>query len=233
MLRLEDIHTYYGESHVLQGVSIEVSQGKVVALLGRNGMGKTTTLHSIAGFLTPSKGSILFNGINICRKPAHSIVKSGIALIPQGRRIFKSLTVRENLIIGSYNHRDTEKLFSLEEVYELFPVLRKKANQMGDQLSGGEQQMLAIGRALMTNPELILMDEPFEGLAPTIVKEIRQVIHELKDKGITILLVEQNLPAALRIADYIYVMNKGRIAIGNTPENFRENQDTIRQYLTL
>lgn len=214
MLQLCNVHTYYGESHILQGVSMEVKQGSIVALLGRNGMGKTTTISTVIGFKQPTKGNIIFKNQIIGGLPAHEIAQMGMALVPQGRRIFSSLTVKENLAIGWRNSSESEKSYNLDRIYELFPVLKARTKHLGNQLSGGEQQMLAIGRSLMTNPDFLLMDEPFEGLAPGVINEIGRKIQQLKTSGISILLVEQNVRVASKLADYIYIMNKGKIVFG-------------------
>jgi len=232
MLRLDDVHTYYGDSHILQGVTLEVPEGSVIALLGRNGMGKTTTIHSIIGFTPPVKGQIIFRGINIAGLQPYQIARLGIALVPQGRRIFPSLTVKENLAIGWQKKKGTQLINNLEHIYSLFPVLKEREKHLGEHLSGGEQQMLAIGRALMTHPKLILMDEPLEGLAPTIIQDIYKKIMELKTGGYSILLVEQNIHLALKIADYVYIMNKGKIIYaGNTKEI--EIKEKIKKFLSI
>lgn len=226
MLELSDIHAHYGESHILQGVSLRVRRGAVVALLGRNGMGKTTAIHSIIGFNPPSRGKITYQDHLISGLPPYKIAQLGIALVPQGRRIFRSLTVKENLAIGNSSP-------SLERVYELFPILKERSKQPGKNLSGGEQQMLAIGRAMMTDPDMLLMDEPFEGLAPTIIKDIGQKIFTLKDSGLSILLVEQNIHFAAKIADYIYIMNKGKIVYGGTPVQFQAEEEHLRRFIEI
>lgn len=230
MLELIDVHTYYGESHVLRGISLRVKKGSVVVLLGRNGMGKTTTLHSIIGFSPPHCGVIRFKGNDIAGLRPHKIAQMGIGLVPQGRRIFPSLNVKENLTVSA---RDAGKpgAWSLDKVYSLFPIVEKRADNKGNLLSGGEQQMLAIGRALMTNPDLLLMDEPSEGLAPIIVEEVGRIIGRLKEAGFSILLVEQNLPMALKIADYLYIVNKGLIVYESTPEELRNNEEVKARYL--
>ncbi len=230
MLELVDIHTYYGESHILQGISLEVKGGSVVALLGRNGMGKTTTIRSIIGFTPPRRGMIRFKGKDITRLQPYRIAQMGISLIPQGRHIFASLSVEENLTMSARNMGKSEA-WSLDRIYSLFPILKERANYRGNLLSGGEQQMLTIGRALMTNPDLLLMDEPSEGLAPKIVREIGHIIGQLKEYGFSILLVEQNLPMALSVSDYIYVLSKGQIAFQSTPEEFRDNEEARAKYL--
>jgi branched-chain amino acid transport system ATP-binding protein len=232
VLQLDEIHTYYGDSHILQGVTMEVPQSSITTLLGRNGMGKTTTIHSIIGLIPPKKGKIKFKGVDITGLPAYQIAQMGIALVPQGRRIFRSLTVKENLIMGWRRGKEGKLENDLERIYDLFPILKERSQQSGQHLSGGEQQMLAIGRALMTNPELILMDEPFEGLAPTIIKDIHRKIFELKNSGLSILLVEQNIHMALKLADYVYIMNKGRIIYEGTINQLKGVEE-IKYLLTF
>ncbi len=229
MLQVNDIHTYYGDSHVLQGVSLDVSAGQVVCLLGRNGAGKTTTIRSIIGFTPARNGEIVFKGRDITRLSSDRIARSGIGLVPQGRRVFPDLTVRENLSIAS--RQVNGKDWDLNAVFTQLPRLREREKNRGNELSGGEQQMLAIGRALMSNPVLLLMDEPSEGLAPLIVREIARILLELKEKKQAILLVEQNLPLAYQVADRIYVMNKGRIVFEGTPDQVMNNQEVKKQYL--
>ncbi len=229
MLQVNDIHTYYGESHVLQGVSLDVSAGQVVCLLGRNGAGKTTTIRSIIGFTPPRDGKILFKGRDITRLPSDRIARAGIGLVPQGRRVFPDLTVRENLSIASRQRNGKD--WDLNAVFAQLPRMREREKNRGNELSGGEQQMLAIGRALMSNPDLLLMDEPSEGLAPLIVREIARILLELKERKQAILLVEQNLPLAYQVADRIYVMNKGRIVFEGTPDQVMHDQEVKKQYL--
>lgn len=230
MLRLIDIHTYYGESYILQGVSLEVKRGLIVSLLGRNGMGKTTTIRSIMGLTPPRRGKIYFNDEDITCLKVYEIARKGMALVPQGRQIFPSLTTKENLLIAAQGRgEETSKL--LEETYSRFPILKARANCKANLLSGGEQQMLAISRALMSRPSLLLMDEPSEGLAPLIVREIINFIGELKAKGFSILLVEQNLPMALELADYVYVMDRGLIVYESTPKELDENTYIKDTYL--
>lgn len=232
MLEVADIHTYYGESYILKGISLEVKEGSIVALLGRNGMGKTTTIRSIIGFTPPRRGVIRFKGRDITGRPANQIAQMGIGLVPQGRYIFPSLTVTENLAIAARGGGKAGA-WTLEKVYSLFPVLKERASCKGTLLSGGEQQMLAIARALVTNPALLLMDEPSEGLAPTLVREIRQVITHLKEAGFSILLVEQNLPMALRVADYTYIISKGVIVYESTPDELRDNEEVTSKHLGI
>ena len=226
MLEVEGVHTYYGESHILHGVSLGVGRGEAVALLGRNGAGKTTLIRSIAGFTPPRDGTIRFNGHEVHRLPSYRIAKQGIGLVPQGRRIFAPLTVTENLLLGARSGG-----WTADRVYEVFPRLRERGLQDGGSLSGGEQQMLALARALMTNPRLLLLDEPSEGLAPLIVREIGRILVRLKGEGLSILLVEQNVPLALRVADRVYVMSKGQIVYHGTPAELDANEDVKRRFL--
>ncbi len=232
MLELVDVHTYYGESHILHGISLNVQEHSVVALLGRNGMGKTTTLRSIIGFTPPRRGVVRFKGKDITGLQPHQIAQMGIGLVPQGRHIFPSLSVRENLTMAA---RDTGKpgAWSLDRVYSLFPMLKERANLRGNLLSGGEQQMLTICRALMTNPELLLMDEPSEGLAPMVVREISHIIGQLKDSGFSILLVEQNLPMALAVADYAYIVSRGAIVYESTPGELEKHEQVKNTHLGI
>ena len=226
-LEVEGVHTYYGESHVLQGVSLRVDPGEVLAILGRNGMGKTTLIRTIIGFTPPREGRVLYEGTEITRLPPFRMVALGMALVPQGRRVFPSLSVRENLDVA----RRGEGRWSLEQVYALFPRLRDRAANRANKLSGGEQQMLAIGRALMSNPDLLLMDEPTEGLAPLLVREVGRVITELKRSGLSILLVEQNLALALSVADRVHVLSRGQIVHTGTPAELMGNDDVKTRYL--
>ena len=226
MLDVEGIHTYYGDSHVLHGVSLRVGPGEAVALLGRNGAGKTTTIRSIVGFTPPRAGRVVFEGQAIERWPAHRIARWGLALVPQGRRIFAPLSVRENLLLGA-----RAEGWTLERAFALFPRLRERERQSGGTLSGGEQQMLAIARALLTNGRLLLLDEPSEGLAPIIVREIGRILLALKAERLSLLLVEQNYHLALRVADRVYVMNKGQIVYEGTPAGLEADEEIKRRYL--
>jgi branched-chain amino acid transport system ATP-binding protein len=226
-LEVEGIHTYYGESHVLHGISLRVDPGEVLAILGRNGMGKTTLMRSIVGFTPPRAGHVRYKNADITRLPSFRMVELGMALVPQGRRVFPSLSVRENLEVA---RRGTGR-WSLEQVYALFPRLRERAANRANKLSGGEQQMLAIGRALMSNPELLLLDEPTEGLAPLLVREVGRVIAELKRSGLSILLVEQNLALALSVADRVHVLSRGQIVHTGTPGELMGNEDVKTRYL--
>ncbi len=230
MLTLDDLHTYYGDSHVLQGLSLQVNQGEAVALLGRNGVGKTTTIKSIIGFTPPRRGRILLRGVEITHLPSHRIARLGVGLVPQGRGIFPTLSVRENLTLAARGPRPNGG-WTLSRVLASFPPLAGRLGHLGSQLSGGEGQMLAIARALMTDPELLLLDEPSEGLAPLMVAEIGRILGELRQQGLSILLVEQNLALALGVADRVYVMNKGRIVYEGTPAALRANEEVLHRYL--
>lgn len=230
MLELVDVHTYYGESHVLHGISLKVEEGSVVALLGRNGMGKTTTIRSIIGFTPPRDGEVRFKEKVITHLKSFQIAQMGIGLIPQGRDLFPSLSVKENLTMAARTS-ETAGAWSLHKVYAHFPLLKERENLKANLLSGGEQQMLAIGRALMTNPDLLLMDEPSEGLAPLIVRGIGHIIGQLKESGFSILLVEQNYPMALSVADYAYIISKGAIVYESTINELKDNEEIKVKYL--
>jgi branched-chain amino acid transport system ATP-binding protein len=230
VLELIDINTYYGESHVLHDVSLKVEEGFVAAIVGRNGMGKTTIIHSIIGFTPPRRGKIVFKEKELSTVKPFQIPRMGMGLVPQGRRIFASLSVEENLTMAA-RKRETREAWSLERVYSLFPVLGQRARLKGSLLSGGELQMLSIGRALMTNPELLLMDEPSEGLAPLIVQELGNIIRSLNEGGLSILLVEQNMRLALTVSSYVYVVNKGMIVYGSTPEELDTNEEVKNVHL--
>jgi branched-chain amino acid transport system ATP-binding protein len=229
MLEVEDIHTNYGESYVLQGVSLRVERGQVVAVLGRNGVGKTTLIRSIVGFTPPRRGRILLRGEDITRLPAHEIARRGVGLVPQGRRIFPSLAVGEHLEVGERVGNGSG--WSFGRVLDLFPRLRERIRNRGNQLSGGEQQMLACGRALVGNPDILLMDEPSEGLAPLLVRELGRMLAGLKAGGASILIVEQNLAFALRIADHVYLMSKGKIVHECRPDALLRNDEIKARYL--
>lgn len=229
MLRICDIHTFYGESYILQGISFDVEKGSVVGIVGRNGMGKTTLIRSIIGFTPPRQGQIFFKDVDITHIPSYKIVRMSMGLVPQGRRIFPTLSVLENLTVGARG-LGTDG-WNEEKIFSLFPILKDRRHHKGNQLSGGEQQMLSIARALMNNPEVLLMDEPGEGLAPLLVKAIGETILQLKESGLSILLVEQNLPFAIKIADYIHVLGKGEIVHSSTPEELWQNEEVKTQYL--
>ena len=232
MLDLRDVHVHYGNIRSLQGVSLQVAEGELVALIGSNGAGKTTTLRTISGLLRPSQGAITFEGAEIQRASTDRIVALGISHCPEGRRIFGSLTVRENLILGAVSRSDHAAIAEDEEmVFALFPLLKERLGQAGGTLSGGEQQMLAIGRALMSRPRLLLLDEPSLGLAPLMVERIFETIAELKRQGRTILLVEQNVHHALDIADRAYVMETGRITLEGPADVLRRDPQVERSYL--
>ena len=230
MLEVNDVHTYYGIAYVLQGLSLNVREGSVVAMLGRNGMGKTTTIRSIIGLNPPRRGKVIFKGQDITGTPADKISKMGIGFVPQGRHIFPSLSVLENLTTTA-RAKGTAHDWNLERVYSYFPILKERTKIRGTLLSGGEQQMLAVGRALMTNPDLILMDEPSEGLSPALVQDIARIVMKLKEEGATILLVEQNYPMALGVADYIYIVSKGQIVHESSSEELRNNEEIKMKYL--
>lgn len=241
MLELKDIHTYYGESHVLFGVSLQVRPGEAVALLGRNGVGKSTTIKSIMGLTPPKIGQIVYNGKEIHRIPTRKRVNLGICYVPDNRRIFADLTVRENLEVADGGMRRTSRvpqqgtrnIWTLDKIYELFPKLKTMEGRRGGYLSGGEQQMLAIARALLGNPELLILDEPTEGLAPLIVAELEEEILKLKATGISILIAEQNLKSALRIADRCYVLEKGQVRFSGTVQELRDNDEVREKYLLV
>lgn len=229
MLQLADIHTYYGQSHIIQGVSLNVQNDQIVCLLGRNGAGKTTVINSVIGLTPPRYGKVIFKGRDVTNLPVHRIAQEGVGLVPQGRRIFKHLTVFENLVVGSRNIADLNP--DLEKIYSRFPVLRERSKARGGQLSGGEQQMLAIARALLTNPSLLLLDEPTEGLAPMLVESLGRIIGGLAEKGLSILLVEQNISLALSLADYVYILSNGKIVYESTPQALMDNVQIMDQYL--
>ena len=231
ILEVHDIHTYYGDAYVLQGLSIELQQGQILGLLGRNGVGKTTLVNSIVGFVPPRRGKILFKGNDITRSPSFETVRVGMGLVPQGRRVFPTLSVEENLLVAE---RNTERHgWSLKRVYELFPRLEERRNQRAKTLSGGEQQMLAISRGLMTNPDCLIMDEPSEGLAPIIIQGLWEAIGKLKQQGLSILLVEQNAHLALKLVDYVHVMSKGQVVYSARPEELWANDQIKHSYLGI
>ena len=231
ILEVHDIHTYYGDAYVLQGLSLQLAQGQIVGVLGRNGVGKTTLVNSIIGFNTPRRGKILFKGADITQNSSFASVRGGMGLVPQGRRVFPTLSVRENLQVA-YQSVDRHG-WDLERVYALFPRLRERGGQRANTLSGGEQQMLAIGRGLMTNPDCLLMDEPSEGLAPIIIQGLWEAIAKLKQEGLSILLVEQNTALALKLVDYVHVMSKGQVVYSARPDELRANDRVKSTYLGI
>jgi len=235
MLELENVHAYYGESHVLHGISLSVTKGEVVCLLGRNGAGKTTTILTVMGYLHPREGKIRHNGRDIGALPPYAVSRLGVGFVPQERGIFPSLTVRENLTVfarGGGKDKD-EHAWTLQRIFDLFPNLKARERNLGFQLSGGEQQMLSIARALMLNPALLVLDEPSEGLAPMIVDEIIKVLLGLKREGLAILLVEQNLRAAFAVGDRHHIMNKGEICFTGTSAEIESNESVLRNYLSV
>jgi len=232
MLDLKDVHTFYGESHILEGISFSVDDASVVGLVGRNGMGKTTIMRSIIGFTPPRSGDIFLEGVNIARKKPETISRMGVGLVPQGRRIFDSLTVRENILFGA-RRGYSGYAWSLEKILDLFPALLRRIHAYGNQLSGGEQQMLAIARALMTNPKILLMDEPSEGLAPVAILEVARIVGEIKESKQSTLLVEQNLPFTMDVSDFIHVIKKGQVAYGCLPDEIRSDEGAAEKLLWL
>jgi branched-chain amino acid transport system ATP-binding protein len=231
VLALDDVHVFYGKIHALKGVALEVQRGEIVALLGNNGAGKTTTLKTISGLLEPRHGHVTLEGTPLTGLPAHAVVLRGVAHVPEGRRIFNRLTVRENLMMGAYRRTDESVGVDLDRVFALFPRLAERIAQVAGTLSGGEQQMLAIGRALMARPRLLLLDEPSMGLAPVLVEQIFETIGDINRQGTTILLVEQNAAMALSIAHRGYVLETGAIALSGTAATLAENPEVRRAYL--
>jgi branched-chain amino acid transport system ATP-binding protein len=231
ILEVQDIHTYYGDAYVLQGLSLQLEQGQILGLLGRNGVGKTTLVSSIVGFNPPRYGRILFKGMDITRTASFETVRSGMGLVPQGRRVFPTLSVEENLVVAERNI--DRHGWNLGRVYALFPHLEERRNQRARDLSGGEQQMLAIGRALMTNPDCLIMDEPSEGLAPIIIQGVWEAIGKLKEKGLSILLVEQNASLALNLVDYVHVLSKGKVVYSARPNELWANDEIKSSFLGM
>lgn len=232
MLEIKDLEVYYGMIQALKGISFEVNEGEVIALIGANGAGKTTTLHAVTGLLPVKAGEIIFDGKNVTKTPGHKIVSMGMAHVPEGRRVFAELSVYQNLKMGAYTRKDKEEIAgNLEMVYKRFPRLKERKNQMAGTLSGGEQQMLAMGRALMSQPKIILMDEPSMGLSPIFVNEIFDIIKEVSAAGTTVLLVEQNAKKALSIADRAYVLETGRITLQGDAKELMNDESVRKAYL--
>ena len=231
LLKVDDIHVYYGAIHAIKGVSLEVNEGEIVTLIGANGAGKSTTLNTIAGLLKPRSGLITFEGKNLNSVPAAKIVSRGMALCPEGRRIFQQMTVKENLEMGGYTRPPKEIPASIEEMFTRFPRLKEREKQIAGTLSGGEQQMLAMARALMSKPRLLMLDEPSMGLAPILVEQIFDIVKELHAAGVTILLIEQNAQAALSVADRAYVMETGNITMSGNADDLLHNDDVRKAYL--
>ncbi len=232
MLKIENLNVHYGGIHALRGIDIEVEQGKIISLIGANGAGKSTTLRSIMSLEKPTDGRILYNGEDITALTTVDIVKKGIVLVPEGRRVFANLTVYENLVLGAYTRKDNEKVKEdIEWVYDLFPILRERSGQQAGTMSGGEQQMLAVARALMTKPKLMMMDEPSLGLAPLIVKDIFEIIKRISKEGVTILLIEQNAKVALEISDYAYVLETGGLVLEGPGRELLVNEEVKKAYL--
>ncbi len=232
MLEVKDLHVHYGMIEAIKGIDFEVNKGEVIALIGANGAGKTTTLHTITGLLAPSKGEVLYEGKDISKMPGHKIVSLGMAHVPEGRRVFAQLSVYENLLMGAYTRKDKEEIQNtLRMVYDRFPRLEERKNQMAGTLSGGEQQMLAMGRALMSHPSIILMDEPSMGLSPIFVNEIFDIIQQVSKSGTTVLLVEQNAKKALSIADRAYVLETGKIVLSGDAKVLMNDDSIKKAYL--
>ncbi|HEY1545068.1 MAG TPA: ABC transporter ATP-binding protein [Xanthobacteraceae bacterium] len=231
ILEVQDIHTYYGDAYVLQGLSLQLEQGQILGLLGRNGVGKTTLVKSIVGFVPPRRGKVVFKGADVTANTSFETVRSGMGLVPQGRRVFPTLSVEENLLVAERNI-DRHK-WTLERVYALFPRLRERRHQRSRTLSGGEQQMLAIGRGLMTNPDCLIMDEPSEGLAPIIIQGVWEAIGKLKAEGLSILLIEQPAGLVLKLVDYVHVMSKGKVVYSAKPGELWANDEVKARFLGI
>lgn len=236
ILKVDNIHSYYGKSHILHGVSMELKKGKLTCLLGRNGVGKTTTMNSIMGITQPSSGSVVFNGKPVQGLPSYKVAKLGIGIVPETRRIFGSLTVQENLLIGQKRRADSDisdQDWNIDKIFDWFPILAKRRNNKGKNLSGGEQQLLTVARTLMGNPSVILVDEPTEGLAPLIVKDVMDMLGRIREAGVSILMVEQNFNAAVKVADWFYIMGKGKIVFEGDRKALLEAEETRKAYLEV
>ncbi len=236
MLEVKDIHSYYGKSHILHGVSLELKQGELVCLLGRNGVGKSTTLKSIMGIVCPTQGSILFDGQELAGSQPYQVARLGVGYVPEDRRIFRSLTVHENLLMGiqrAKNSGTPERGWSIDKIYGIFPNLRERSSNKGSHLSGGEQQMLTVARTLMGNPKLILVDEPTEGLAPLIVRDVLEMLSAVRTSGVTVLMVEQNFKAAIKVADRFYIMAKGQMVFEGDTTALLAAEDVRKNYLEV
>ena len=236
MIEVKDIHSYYGKSHILHGVSLELKEGELVCLLGRNGVGKSTTLKSIMGIVRPTQGSIRFDGKELVGSQPYQIARLGVGYVPEDRRIFKSLTVHENLLMGTQkakNSGSAERVWTIDKIYEIFPNLRERRSNKGSHLSGGEQQMLTVARTLMGNPKLILVDEPTEGLAPLIVKDVLEMLSAVRESGVTVLMVEQNFKAAIKVADRFYIMAKGQMVFEGGMAALLAAEDVRKNYLEV
>lgn len=232
MLEIKDLEVYYGAINALKGISFDVEQGEIIALIGANGAGKTTTLHTISGLIPAKRGSVKFNGVELTKTPAHKIVSMGMAHVPEGRRVFAQLSVLENLTLGAFTRKNKAEINeTLERVYERFPRLKERRTQLAGTLSGGEQQMLAMGRALMSKPSIVLMDEPSMGLSPLYVNEIFDIIQEINKSGTTVLLVEQNAKKALSIANRAYVLETGSISLSGDAKELMDNDEVKKAYL--
>jgi branched-chain amino acid transport system ATP-binding protein len=236
MIVVKDIHSYYGKSHILHGVSLELKQGELVCLLGRNGVGKSTTLKSIMGIVRPTQGSIRFDGKELVGSQPYQIARLGVGYVPEDRRIFKSLTVHENLLMGTQkakNSGSAERVWTIDKIYDIFPNLRERRSNKGSHLSGGEQQMLTVARTLMGNPKLILVDEPTEGLAPLIAKDVLEMLAAVRKSGVTVLMVEQNFKAAIKVADRFYIMAKGQMVFEGGMAALLAAEDVRKNYLEV
>jgi len=236
MLEVKGIHSHYGKSHILHGVSLELKQGELVCLLGRNGVGKSTTLKSIMGIVRPTQGSILFDGQELAGRQPYQIARLGVGYVPEDRRIFRSLTVHENLLMGiqrAKNSGSPEKVWTIDKIYRIFPNLSERSGNKGSHLSGGEQQMLTVARTLMGNPKLILVDEPTEGLAPLIAKDVLEMLSAVRKSGVTVLMVEQNFKAAIKVADRFYIMAKGQMVFEGNTVALLAAEDVRKNYLEV